>query len=42
MAAPAIRPNYLAEPMDRRVVVEGMKIGRRIINNRVLDKYRAL
>jgi choline dehydrogenase len=27
--------------MDRRVLVEGMKIGRRIINNAVLDKYRA-
>ena len=41
LAAPAIRPNYLADPMDRRVLVDGMKIGRRIINNAVLDKYRA-
>ncbi len=40
-AAPAIRPNYLSEPGDQRVLVEGMKIGRRIINNAVLDKYRA-
>ncbi len=40
-AAPAIRPNYLADPIDQRVLVDGMKIGRRIINNRVLDKYRA-
>jgi choline dehydrogenase len=40
-AAPAIRPNYLADPMDQRVLVDGMKIGRRIINNAVLDKYRA-
>jgi choline dehydrogenase len=40
-ASPAIRPNYLADPMDRRVLVDGMKIGRRIINNAVLDKYRA-
>ena len=39
--APAIRPNFLADPMDRRVLVEGMKIGRRIIGNAVLDKYRA-
>ena len=38
---PSIRPNYLADPYDQRVLVEGMKIGRRIINNRVLDKYRA-
>ena len=41
MAAPAIRPNYLDDPMDRRVLVEGLKIGRNIINNSVLDKYRA-
>ena len=41
MAAPAIRPNFLAEELDRRTIVEGMKIGRRIINNPVLDKYRA-
>jgi choline dehydrogenase len=41
LAAPAIRPNFLAEELDRRTIVEGMKIGRRIINNRVLDMYRA-
>ena len=40
-AAPAIRPNYLADPYDQRVLVDGMKIGRRIIDNPVLDKYRA-
>ena len=40
-AAPAIRPNYLADPMDQRMLVDGMKIGRRIIGNAVLDKYRA-
>ena len=40
-AAPAIRPNYLADPMDRQVLVDGMKIGRQLINNPVLDKYRA-
>jgi choline dehydrogenase len=39
--APSIRPNYLADEIDQRVLVDGMKIGRRIINNRVLDKYRA-
>jgi choline dehydrogenase len=39
-AAPAIRPNYLADPYDQRVLVDGMKIGRKIIENRVLDKYR--
>jgi choline dehydrogenase len=38
---PAIRPNYLADPYDQRVLVDGMKIGRDIINSRVMDKYRA-
>jgi choline dehydrogenase len=41
MAAPAIRPNFLSEELDRQTVVAGMKIGRRIVNNAVLDKYRA-
>jgi choline dehydrogenase len=41
LAAPAIRPNFLADPIDQRVVVDGMKIGRRIIENRAMDKYRA-
>jgi choline dehydrogenase len=41
LAAPAIRPNFLSEELDRRTIVEGMKIGRRIVNNRVLDMYRA-
>ena len=41
LAAPAIRPNFLAEELDRRTIVEGMKIGRRIVNNATLDKYRA-
>ena len=40
-AAPAIRPNYLADPYDQLVLVDGMKIGRRIISSNVLDKYRA-
>lgn len=40
-ASPAIRANYLADPYDQRVLVDGMKIGRRIINNQVLDRYRA-
>jgi choline dehydrogenase len=41
LAAPAIRPNFLADPIDQQVLVEGMKIGRRIIDNRVMAKYRA-
>ena len=39
--APAIRPNFLGDDYDRRVLVDGMKIGRRIIGNRVMDRYRA-
>ena len=41
MESPAIRANYLADPIDQRVLVDGMKIGRRIINNQVMDRYRA-
>jgi len=40
-ASPAIRPNYLADSIDQRVLVDGIKLGRRIIGNRILDKYRA-
>lgn len=40
-ASPAIRPNYLADSIDQRVLVDGIKLGRRIIGNRSLDKYRA-
>jgi choline dehydrogenase len=40
-AAPAIRPNYLADELDRRTLVAGMKIARRIVNNAALDRYRA-
>ncbi|MBO0711884.1 MAG: choline dehydrogenase [Acetobacteraceae bacterium] len=41
LARPSIRPNYLADPLDQRVLVDGMKIGRRIIGNKAMDKYRA-
>jgi len=40
-AAPAIRPNYLADELDRRTLVAGMKIARRVVNNKALDRYRA-
>ena len=40
MAHPAIRPNFLADELDRRTVVAGMKIARRIINNPAMDRYR--
>ena len=41
LARPAIRPNFLADELDQRTVVAGMKIGRRIIESPVMDKYRA-
>jgi choline dehydrogenase len=41
LAAPAIRPNYLADETDRQTVVAGMKIARRIAGNAALDPYRA-
>jgi len=41
LAAPAIRPNFLAEEGDRDTLIAGMKIARRIIDNPRMDKYRA-
>ena len=43
-AAPAIRYNYLATENDRRVMVEGLKLARRIVNtppmrDYVIDEY---
>ena len=32
MAPPAIHPNYLAEETDRRVLVDGLKLARKIAN----------
>jgi choline dehydrogenase len=40
-AAPAIRPNFLSEELDRRTVIDGMKIGRGIVNSAAMDRYRA-
>jgi choline dehydrogenase-like flavoprotein len=40
-AAPTIRPNYLADELDRRTLVAGLKIARRIVGNPPLDRYRA-
>ncbi len=41
LADPAIRPNFLSAELDRQTVVAGMKIGRRIIGNAAMDRYRA-
>jgi choline dehydrogenase len=40
-AKPLIRPNFLGDPLDQRTIVDGMRLGRRIIENRAMDKYRA-
>ncbi|MGK9168981.1 GMC family oxidoreductase N-terminal domain-containing protein [Inquilinus limosus] len=40
MRAPAIRPNFLAEEEDRRAMVEGMKIARRIVEQAPMDPFR--
>ncbi|MGC8475997.1 MAG: GMC family oxidoreductase [Acetobacteraceae bacterium] len=39
-AAPAIRPNFLAERLDQETVVAGMKIARQIVSNACMDRYR--
>jgi choline dehydrogenase len=41
LAPPAIRPNFLAEDVDRQCLVDGMKIARRVIENPAMDKYRS-
>ncbi|MGA9869260.1 MAG: GMC oxidoreductase, partial [Acetobacteraceae bacterium] len=36
---PAIQPNYLADPMDRRVLLAGMKLARRLLRTPPLAAY---
>ena len=40
-AAPAIRPNFLTQPSDRRCLLEGMRIARRIVAAPSLSRYIA-
>ena len=37
---PAIRPNYLATETDRRVLIDGLRLARRIVASPELDPYR--
>jgi choline dehydrogenase-like flavoprotein len=37
--APAIRPNFLSEEVDRTCLVEGMRIARRIVNQPAMRRY---
>ncbi len=36
---PAIRPNYLSDPLDQQTIVEGLKWGRRIAEQEALSPY---
>jgi choline dehydrogenase len=40
-AAPMIQPNYLAEEEDRRVLLGGMKLARRLLKSKPLEPYYA-
>jgi choline dehydrogenase-like flavoprotein len=40
-AAPIIRYNYLADAMDREVVIRGLKLCRRILQQPALDPFRS-
>ena len=40
-AAPIIQPNYLAEEGDRRVLLAGMKLARRLLRTKPLQPYYA-
>jgi len=37
--APTIQPNYLAAESDRRVLLAGMKLARRLLGSKALSKY---
>jgi choline dehydrogenase len=39
--APLIQPNYLAEESDRRVLLAGMKLARRLLKTKPLEPYYA-
>ena len=41
LAAPIIRPNFLADRTDQEVLIAGMKIARGIVDSPAMDKYRA-
>ena len=36
---PIIQPNYLADPMDRQVLISGMKLARRLLHTPELAQY---
>ena len=38
-AAPVIRPNYLSDPDDRQVLVDGVRIARNLLRTNALSKF---
>jgi len=42
LAAPAIRPNFLSNELDRQCLIAGMKLARRIVQNPRLEAYRGM
>lgn len=41
-APPKIHPNFLTDPTDGQTIIEGMKICRRIVENKAFDEYRGV
>jgi choline dehydrogenase len=39
-SAPAIDPRYFSEPDDARLLIEGFRLGRRILHSSAFDEYR--
>ena len=38
-AAPRIQPNYLSDPIDQRVMIDGVRLGRRLLRTAALAPY---
>ena len=38
-ATPKIQPNYLSDPIDQRVMIEGVRLGRRLLRAPALARY---
>lgn len=41
LGKPVLRPNFLATQRDRETIVAGIRLGRRVIGNSLMDKYRS-
>lgn len=38
-ATPKIQPNYLSDPIDQRVMIDGVRLGRRLLRTSALGRY---